>query len=281
MILLSTIINTFEDSFLSKYKNTVPTGHRKALQAMKRCRQGHAPHMLARCTNHNCGTKIYIPHSCGHRNCPHCQNHENWQWIENQLEKRLSASYYLITFTLARQLRDLAWKNQKVIYSLMFSCVQQVLKTFTQNDKKLLGSAGFTAILHTHAGNLDYHPHIHVAMPGASVNTDTGLWRTKSSKYLFTQKKLAKVFRAKLLEAIVNQNLSVPANTPKQWVVDCKHVGNGDKAIIYLGNTSIKAPFRKKTFYVAKTAKSPSVISMPKVMNIGHGPLRENISFTC
>lgn len=255
MILLSTIINKFEGSFLSRYKNMVLPGHRKALQAMKECRQEHAPHMLARCTNHNCGCQIYIPHSCGHRNCPHCQNHENWQWIENQLEKRLPALYYLITFTLPCQLRDLAWKNQKTIYSLMFSCVQEVLKTFTQNDKKLHGSAGFTTVLHTHARNLDYHPHIHVVMPGASVNTVTGLWRTKSSKYLFAQKNLAKVFRAKLLEAIVDQNLRVPANIPKQWVVDCKHVGNGDKAIIYLGKYLYKGVIQENDILRCENGK--------------------------
>jgi hypothetical protein len=255
MILLSTIIKKFEHSFLSHYKNMVLTGHRKALQAMKQCRQEHAPHMLARCTNHNCGSQIYIPHSCGHRNCPHCQNHENWQWIENQLDKRLPAPYYLITFTLPRQLRDLAWKNQKVIYSLMFFCVQEVLKTFTQNDKKLQGSAGFTTVLHTHARNLDYHPHIHVVMPGASVNTDTGLWRTKSSKYLFVQKNLAKVFRAKLLETIVDQNLRVPASTPEKWVVDCKHVGNGDKAIIYLGKYLYKGVIQEKDILSCENGK--------------------------
>jgi hypothetical protein len=43
--------------------------------------------MMARCTDHDCGTKTYIPHSCGHRNCPRCQNHEGQQWIENQLGK--------------------------------------------------------------------------------------------------------------------------------------------------------------------------------------------------
>lgn len=255
MILLSAIINEFEISFFKQYKNMVLPGHRKALQDMKRCRQEHGPYMLVRCTNHNCGNKIYIPHSCGHRNCPHCQNHENWQWIENQLEKRLPSSYYLITFTLARELRDLAWKNQKTIYSLMFSCMQEVLKTFTQNDKKLLGSAGFTTVLHTHARDLTYHPHIHVIMPGASVNGKTGLWRTKSSKYLFVQKNLAKVFRAKLLEAIIDKNLRVPAGTPKEWVVDCKKVGNGDKAIIYLGKYLYKGVIQEKDILRCENGK--------------------------
>jgi hypothetical protein len=60
------------------------------------------------------------------------------------------AQYYLITFTLPKQLRDLAWKNQRQVYSLMFACVQDTLKIFTKNDKKLGGSPGFTTILHTH-----------------------------------------------------------------------------------------------------------------------------------
>ena len=201
MILLSSIINEFKDRFLDRYKNSVLPSHTKALKAMAQCRQEYGPHMLVQCTDHNCGKQVYIPHSCGHRNCPHCQNHENRQWIENQLSKRLPTQYYLITFTLPRQLRDLAWKNQKTIYSLMFACVQDLLKTFTQKDKKLGGAAGFTTILHTHSRALDYHPHIHVVMPGASINTKAALWRVKPSGYLFSHKAMAQVFRAKILQA--------------------------------------------------------------------------------
>jgi hypothetical protein len=246
MILLSSVINEFEGLFFERYKETILPGHKKALHVMKQCRKEHGPHMLARCSNRDCGKQTYIPHSCGHRNCPHCQNHENWQWIENQLSKRLPAPYYLVTFTLPRQLRDLAWKNQKKIYTLMFACVQDVLKRFTQNDKKLQGKAGFTTILHTHSRSLDYHPHIHVVMPGASINPKTGLWKVKSSGYLFNQQALAKVFRAKLLEAIVDSNLRVPANCPTKWVVDCKNVGNGDKALIYLGKYLYKGVIQEK-----------------------------------
>ena len=53
--------------------------------------------------------------------------------------------------TLPYQLRDLTWRNQKLVYTLFFFCVQNILKTFTQNDKKLKGMAGFAAILHTHS----------------------------------------------------------------------------------------------------------------------------------
>jgi hypothetical protein len=245
MILLSTIINIFEDRFRVKYKNILPQ-HEKALWAMKMCRMEHGPHMLAQCSDHHCGEQRYIPHSCGHRNCPHCQNHEGWQWTENQLNKLLPARYFLITFTLPSELRDLAWKNQKTIYSLMFDCAQDVLKTFTRNDQQLQGNAGFTTILHTHSRRLNHHPHIHVVMPAASINTKTGLWRKKEAKYLFSHKALAKVFRAKLLEAIVHQKLPVPKNCPKEWVVDCKDVGDGDKALVYLGKYLYKGVIQEK-----------------------------------
>jgi len=117
MILLSSIINEFKDRFLEKYKKAILPSHKKALHAMQQCRQEHSPHMLARYTNDNCRKQIYIPHSCGHKSCPHCQNHKGWQWIENQLKKQLPAQYFLITFTLPRQLRQLAFLNQQLLYS--------------------------------------------------------------------------------------------------------------------------------------------------------------------
>ena len=53
--------------------------------------------------------------------------------------------------------------------------------------------------------------------------------------YLFNHKALAAVFRGKLLTILNHAGLSVPVCLPEPWVVDCKHVGNGQKALIYLG----------------------------------------------
>ena len=245
-MLLSTIINEFKDSFSRIYSKNLLPGHSKALASMARCRQEHGPHLLARCSNHRCGEQVYIPHSCGHRSCPHCQNHESRQWLESQLDKRLPCQYFLITFTLPRQLRNLAWKHQKTVYSLMFRAVQDLLKSFTHNDKKLGGSPGFNAILHTHSRTLEYHPHIHVVMPAASINRETGLWKEKSGKYLFSHQALAKVFRAKLLQSLVEHKLPVPHDCPTQWVVDCKDAGNGDKALVYLGRYLYRGVIREQ-----------------------------------
>ncbi len=252
MITLASIITQFKDSFIKKYKDFILPGHMKALHAMEHCRDTHGPHMMAQCTDPECSHLTYIPHSCGHRSCPHCQNHESQQWIQNQLEKRLPATYWLITFTLPSQLRDLAWKKQKTIYSLMFACAQETLKAFVKNDRKLGGAAGMEAILHTHSRDLNYHPHIHVIMPAASIDKESRLWHTKSQNYLFNHKALAKVFRAKLLQAIVNANLTVPKDCPKKWVVHSKKTGNGKGVMVYLGKYLYRGVISEKDILECK-----------------------------
>jgi len=54
------------------------------------------------------------------------------------------------------------------------------------------------------------------------------------AKFLFDHKALAKVFRAKVLSALHTHGFAAPA-VPMKWVVDCKCVGDGRKALVYLG----------------------------------------------
>jgi hypothetical protein len=54
------------------------------------------------------------------------------------------------------------------------------------------------------------------------------------------------VFRAKLLKELVDKKLQVPRNCPNKWVVACKNVGNGDKALIYLGRYLYKGVIQEK-----------------------------------
>ena len=140
MIRLSSIIKTFGAGFLEKYRGKILPSHRKALGAMENCRSKQSPKMLVGCTE--CDQQIYVPHSCGHRNCPHCQNHESQQWLERQLKKQVPAEYFLVTFTLPAEFRSMAWLHQRIIYSLMIQCCWDTLKTFSQNDKELQGIPG-------------------------------------------------------------------------------------------------------------------------------------------
>jgi hypothetical protein len=181
-----------------------------------------------------------VPHSCGQRNCPHCQHFESQRWIERQTQALVPGSYFLITFTLPAELRALVWLHQRVLYAALMDCAWATLRTFSQNHRQLQGSPGAVAVLHTHSRRLDFHPHVHLSMPAAALDVDKGLWRTlrKSAKgggYLFNHLALAKVFKAKFLAALGELGLSLPPNLPEKWVVDCKYVGNGGPALVYLG----------------------------------------------
>ncbi len=248
MILLSSIIKIFEAEFLEQYHDSILPSHRKALGAMKECRTSSSPQMLAQCPE--CDSQVFVPHSCGHRNCAHCQHHESQQWLERQLNKQLPAEYFLLTFTLPEELRPLAWRHQRMQYALMIQCVWETVRTFSQNDKQLQGTPGAIAALHTHSRRLDYHPHVHLVMPAAAIDEIKRLWRTKKgedkSSYLFNHKALAKVFRAKMLDAIRQKGLELPLSYPETWVVDVKSVGTGEKALVYLGRYLYKGVLQQK-----------------------------------
>jgi len=175
MISLASIIEQFEQAFMLQYQPSLLPSHIKALDAMKACRNEHSPLMQLRCTE--CEQQRFMPHSCGHRHCPHCQHYESQQWLERQCQKALPARYFMLTFTIPAQLRPLAWRQQRLIYSMMFDCVWATLQTFCQNDKQLNGMAGVVAVLHTHSRALDYHPHIHALMPAAIVDKLKHQWR--------------------------------------------------------------------------------------------------------
>ena len=115
MILLSSIIGIFRTQFLEQYRDSVLPSQLNALNAMQICRTTGSPLMLAECTE--CEHHSFVPHSCGHRNCPHCQHHESQQWIERQLKKRVPAEYFMVTFTLPTEFRLLAWNHQHILYS--------------------------------------------------------------------------------------------------------------------------------------------------------------------
>lgn len=248
MITLASIIDHFGADYLAQYGDCVLPSQRQALNVMKHCRSSLGPCLLAQCGD--CGEQRLVPHSCGHRNCPHCQHFESQRWIERQTQALVPGNYFLITFTLPAELRTLVWQHQRVLYGALMDCAWATLRTFSQNHKQLQGSPGAVAVLHTHSRRLDFHPHVHLAMPAAALDADKGLWRSlrtgSKGGYLFNHKALAKVFRAKFLAALAESGLPPPPNLPDTWVVDCKSVGNGGPALVYLGRYLYRGVIQEK-----------------------------------
>lgn len=230
---LADVITRFRDDFLSAHGPQLLPSQKQALSALQTCRTVLRAHMQVRCDT--CQETQYLPHSCGHRQCPHCQAHESQRWIERQWAKQLPVDYYMLTFTLPAQWRLLAWQKQHQIYGLLMQSAWETVRCFARNDRRLQGQAGAVAVLHTHNRRLDFHPHVHLVVPAGALDERRRRWRSKQSKYLFSEKALAQVFRAKMMEGLTRAGLSVPAQTPPAWVAHCQQVGTGAQAIVYLG----------------------------------------------
>jgi Putative transposase/Transposase zinc-binding domain len=197
-----------------------------------------SPTMQVKCTG--CDHQKLVPHSCGHRHCPHCQHHESQQWLERQLKKPLPAEYFLLTFILPAEFRALARAHQSVVYAALMQCcvgIRCVLSARTTSTCRAR-PAPLRSCTRIRA-DLIITPHVHLVMPASALDGKHWQWRTKQRKtkggYLFNHKALAKVFRAKMLAAIEAAGLTLPQRHSEQWVVDCKSVGSGDKVLIYLG----------------------------------------------
>lgn len=229
---LASIIDKYYPLLIEKHAGTLLANHLKTLQDIRYCRTAHCGELFVQCVK--CGQAEWRPMSCGNRSCPKCQNHEASQWIDRQQAKLLPVPYFMATFTLPYELRSMTRHHQEEVYSLFFGCVAGTLKDFAVNPKNLGAEIGMTMVLHTHSRTLEYHPHIHVVLPGGGVDKGLRQWKKKKGKYLFNKKALAKVFRARFLAALTQDGFSIPKAAPKKWVVDCSYVGKGITALKYL-----------------------------------------------
>ena len=232
MMDLTAVIERYQGRFRTQYGARMTPDQHSALNAVLGCRSAQYGEILLECPS--CHWQQTRFHSCGHRSCHRCQNHDTTGWLERQRKKLLPVEYFMITFTLPYELRVLAWQHQAQIYGILFACAVSTLKDFGANDKKLGGRMGMTAVLHTHSRRLDYHPHVHLVVPGGCLNRRRRQWIKLRGKYLFNAIALARVFRARVLESMQASGLTLPERIPEQWVANCVHVGKGLPALEYL-----------------------------------------------
>ena len=241
---LAPLVHQYYDTFMARFGHTVLPEQRKALDAILRCRTPGAGELYVQCPD--CSHGEWRPLSCGNRHCPCCQNHQTTLWIDRQTEKLLPVPYFMVTFTLPFQLRSLAYARQKDVFSLMFQCAADVLRTFARNKKHLGAEIGMTMVLHTHSRRLEYHPHIHVLVPGGGIDQQSRIWKKVKKKYLFNGFALAKVFRGKFLAGAKDAGLRITCNVPQKWVVHCEHMGTGAPALKYLSRYLYRSVISEK-----------------------------------
>ncbi len=222
---LASVISEYYDAFLARYNDMVLPSHMAALDRIRHCRTPEAGEVFVGCSG--CNHTDWRPVSCGHRHCSQCQNHEGSQWID---------------------------RHQKIVYAILFSCIADILRDFARNPRHLGAEIGMTMVLHTHNRKLDFHPHIHVVVPGGGVDELRRQWKKKKDRYLFNHKALANVFRARFLDALNNAGLLIPKGIRPEWVVACANVGKGATVLKYLSRYLYRGVINEKTLFPMKMA---------------------------
>jgi len=228
---IASLIEQFRQPFLAQYGHRLLPSHLRALDAITACKK-HCGYFVCEC--HHCHHRQQHALSCGHRSCPQCQNRSATQWLDRQRQKLIPTEYFMVTLTLPKQLRNLAFHHQHRVYSLLFEAGIETLTTLGLDPRHMGGELGMTAVLHTHTRRLDYHPHLHVVIPAAALINKGKAFKRSTRTYFIHGDVIANMFRGKLLYALHEECFDLPSNIPQQWVVNVEHVGKGLPALQYL-----------------------------------------------
>jgi len=206
MSAIQKIFQIYGPQYLSLYGDRMPQIHKKTIQDISDCRSGSFGTIVYAC--HDCRTIQPIPCCCGNRHCPTCQQNKTDQWLHKQMEKLLPTYYFLLTITLPQGLREVARSHQKIVYAAMFSCAHGALRKLAR-DKRFIGSTriGYLAVLHTWGSMLQYHPHIHLVIPGGALSEKGDQWVSSRQDLFVHTKPLAHIFKAKFRDAMKKAQL--------------------------------------------------------------------------
>jgi hypothetical protein len=236
MSAIQKIFRTYGKDYLELYGDRMPGIHKKIIRDMCECRRGYFGAILYECDD--CHTQQPVPCCCGNRHCPSCHQYKAEEWLHKQMESLLPTHYILLTLTLPEELRDVARSNQRVIYKAMFSCSYGALKKLAK-DKKYVGSGrvGYLAVLHTWGSKLQYHPHIHMVIPGGAVDKDGEQWLSSRQDMFVHTDPFSIIFRAKFRDEMEKAGLLHmidPSVWQKEWVVHNQPAGKGENTLRYL-----------------------------------------------
>ena len=235
MIEIAEIFQLYAPQYLQLYGDKILPSHRNAIEKLCQCRTEPLGGQTWFCEP--CDQFHYSYHSCKNRHCPKCQNDDATLWLDKQTEKLLPTHYFMVTFTLPREIRAVARSNQKTVYSLFFQTSAQALQKLADDPKYVGGLLGMIAVLHTWARDLSYHLNLHYLIPGGGLTPDGKKWRKTKIDFLLHWKPLAIIFKAKMKKAIEKAGLNLqvdPKVWKKEWRIDIEPVGNGQAGIKYL-----------------------------------------------
>jgi Transposase zinc-binding domain/Putative transposase len=200
------VMRRYGGAYLERFGASMPVVHKKVLRAITACRTGELGLVLYRC---DCCDQIQaMDRSCGDQHCPAWQRDKADAWLQTQTNRLLPCPYFLVTFTLPAELRDLARRHQRVVYSALFEASSKGLRVLAADPKYIRSDRlSFLGVLHTWGWTLEYHPHVHYVISGGGLSNSANRWLLSRADFLVPAKALLIVFRAKFHDILHGEGL--------------------------------------------------------------------------
>jgi hypothetical protein len=195
------VFRQHEQEFLKRWGDRLSPHQRKAFRDIGACRTAALGARREQCDH--CFQQSLVFHSCRNRACPKCQAHSRDRWLARTARELLPVPYSHVTFTLPHQLCQLAIRNPRVMYNILFQAASEALLTLGADSRHIGAHLGFLAVLHTWDQQLRPHPHLHCLVPAGGIAPDHSRWvRTRRPRYLMPTSVLAARFRKQFLKSL-------------------------------------------------------------------------------
>lgn len=231
---IADIFRQYGPAYLEKYGDNLLPSHREAVERIIACRTSEMNGCIMKCPA--CGTEHFHTFSCGNRACPQCHEAKRYQWLQKrQAEILPDITYFHVVFTLPAEYREFARSNQTKFLAILFDAAVKSITKLAADPEHLGGDIGMLAVLHTWTRTLEYHPHLHMLIPGM-VRLPDGTFR-KEDSFMVPIGALCKVFRAKFihkLKKVFKDHKKLPYIKHNKWNVFIKESSsNPDRVLNY------------------------------------------------
>jgi hypothetical protein len=232
---VSAVLKRYGQQYLDRFGPTMTAQQKKVLRAVMACREDGLGTIRYACLG--CGHEHNLPRSCCNRHCPACQHQAVQAWLQKQRDRLLPCHYFLITFTVPKEVRVALLRHPREGYAAMMSCAAEALKTAATNERHVGATeTGFFGVLHTWGRDLTFHPHAHFLVPAGGLDP-RGRWTSSRLSVFVPAQILAVLFRNKLRDRLRGTECfhAIPAAVwERTWKVDSKAIADGKHALTYL-----------------------------------------------
>jgi hypothetical protein len=181
-------------------RNRVPLAQLRVMRAIEVCRTAVLGGHVESCGH--CKHQRISYNSCRNRHCPKCQVAARLKWIEQRKTELLPIPYFHAVFTLPPAIAEIALRNRKTVFDILFRTSSATLLTIAADRKHLGAKIGFFSILHTWGQNLLFHPHVHCVVTGGGLSLCGNRWVTARRRFLVSVRVLSRLFRRLFIEAL-------------------------------------------------------------------------------